>query len=139
MRRLERTCTRPVIFQLQIAVIVSTYPTGSVSYISNKHYLHSVILTNITRLHNTLPTYRTVVVNTPPKLDYEHKEIFDVGTAYRVLRYKIMNYDQVGVGERLCCARGVSRRANETQGGARSAARTRAGRGDVGRVIIYEL
>lgn len=59
-----------------------------------------------------------LVVNTPPKLDYEHKEIFDVGTAYRVLRYKIMNYDQVGVGERLCCARGVSRRANETQGGA---------------------
>lgn len=34
------------------------------------------------------------------------------------VRYKIMNYDRVGVGERLCSTREDSRRANETQGGA---------------------
>lgn len=49
-----------------------------------------------------------------------------------LLRNKIMNYDRVGVGERLCSAREDKRRVNETQGGARH-------RAVVGRVIIYEL
>lgn len=64
-----------------------------------------------------------LVINMPPKLDYQHIEMFNVGTAYGVLRNKIMNYDRVGVGERLCCAREDMRRANETQGGARREAR----------------
>lgn len=43
-----------------------------------------------------------------------------------------MNYDWVGVAERLSSTRDANRRVNETQGGA-------ARRADVGRVIIYEL
>lgn len=131
MRRAERTRTRPVIFQLQIAVIISTNSACSVSRVSGKHCFNYFIL-----LLKCNPVTRKSIFTRDRenwrKSRKKREFLYGHTTVSLFVRYKIMNYDRVGVGERLCSTREDSRRANETQGGAPR-------RGSFGRVIIYEL